>query len=93
MSGPFFNTGLYDIDGQGAYPPHGQGVWDVTGDAADQGAFKPPTLRSVALTAPYMHDGSLQTLEEVVETYARGGRQVPEGYTPAMAAKTPTRAP
>ena len=41
--------------------------------AATPGRFKTPTLRDVALTAPYMHDGSLRTLEEVVEFYDRGG--------------------
>ena len=38
------------------------------------GAFKTSTLRNIALTAPYMHDGSLETLEEVVEFYNNGGR-------------------
>jgi cytochrome c peroxidase len=39
----------------------------------DTGAFKTPTLREIARSAPYMHDGSLKTLEEVVEHYAKGG--------------------
>jgi cytochrome c peroxidase len=39
----------------------------------DKGAFKTPTVRNVALSAPYMHDGSLSTLEEVVEHYNKGG--------------------
>lgn len=46
----------------------------VTSLPGDAGKFKVPTLRNVAVTAPYMHDGSLATLEEVVEHYARGGR-------------------
>ncbi len=41
--------------------------------AGDRGAFKTPTLREIAKTAPYMHDGSLKTLEEVVEHYNKGG--------------------
>ncbi len=45
----------------------------VTGQSKDWGAFKTPTLRNVALTAPYMHDGSLATLEEVVDFYDKGG--------------------
>ena len=45
----------------------------ITGSAEDWGAFKTPTLRNVTLTAPYMHDGSLATLREVVEFYNRGG--------------------
>ncbi|MGD8207042.1 MAG: cytochrome c peroxidase [Thiohalocapsa sp.] len=49
------------------------GRFAVTDDIATVGAFKTPTLRNVALTAPYMHDGSLATLEEVVEHYDNGG--------------------
>jgi cytochrome c peroxidase len=49
----------------------------VTGRDADRGAFKTPTLREVARTAPYMHDGSFATLEEVVDFYAAGGRPNP----------------
>ena len=49
------------------------GRFDVTKDEKDKGAFKTPTIRNVALTAPYMHDGSQKTLEEVVEWYAKGG--------------------
>jgi cytochrome c peroxidase len=49
----------------------------VTGKDEDHGKFKTPTLRGVGLTAPYMHDGSLTTLEAVVEFYNRGGRDNP----------------
>ncbi len=45
----------------------------VSGLEGDRGAFKTPTLREIAKTAPYMHDGSLKTLEDVVEHYAKGG--------------------
>jgi len=45
------------------------GRFNVTGEPADKGRFKTPTLRNIALTAPYMHDGRFQTLEEVVEHY------------------------
>ena len=45
----------------------------VSGNEADHGAFKTPTVRNVSLTAPYMHDGSQKTLMEVVEWYAKGG--------------------
>jgi cytochrome c peroxidase len=64
----FHNTGIGVRDGV-AEP----GRAAVTGHAADRGAFKTPTLRGVALTAPYMHDGSLATLEDVIEHYRRGG--------------------
>ena len=46
----------------------------VTGRRADAGRFRIPTLRNVALTAPYMHDGSIATLRAVIERYSRGGR-------------------
>jgi cytochrome c peroxidase len=73
----FHNNGLYNIDGLGAYPHGNQGVYEITGDPDDRGRFKAPTLRNIAVTAPYMHDGSLETLEEVVDHYARGGRRSP----------------
>jgi cytochrome c peroxidase len=49
------------------------GRFDVTKDPKDKGAFKTPTIRNVALSPPYMHDGSQKTLEEVVEWYDKGG--------------------
>ncbi len=49
------------------------GRYEVTKKDADWGAFKTPTLRDISRTAPYMHDGSLKTLEEVVEFYDEGG--------------------
>ena len=73
----FANTGLYDVDGQGSYPANDQGLIEVTHRAADMGKFRVPTLRNVALTAPYMHDGSVATLEQVIDHYARGGRKNP----------------
>lgn len=74
----FHNTGLYDV-GDGAYPLGNQGTFEITHRAEDMGKFRPPTLRNVAVTAPYMHDGSIATLEEVLDTYAAGGRHVREG--------------
>jgi cytochrome c peroxidase len=53
------------------------GRFVVTRQDKDRGAFKTPTIRNVALTAPYMHDGSQKTLEEVVEWYAKGGHANP----------------
>lgn len=49
------------------------GRYEVTLDPADSWAYRTPSLRNVALTAPYMHDGSLATLEEVIAFYDRGG--------------------
>lgn len=75
----YFNNGLYNVDGQGAYPSHNTGLAEFTGQARDMGAHKAPTLRNIALTAPYMHDGSIATLEEVIDHYARGGRLISSG--------------
>lgn len=67
------------------------GRFEVTGEEADRGAFKTPTLRNVAQTAPYMHDGSIATLEEIIDFYDAGGLAnewldpllgVPLGLTP-----------
>jgi cytochrome c peroxidase len=54
------------------------GRYEVTKVAGDKGAFKTPTLREVARHAPYMHDGSIQTLEEVIEHYDKGGTPNPQ---------------
>ena len=53
------------------------GRYVVTKEEKDKGAFKTPTIRNVTLSAPYMHDGSLKTLEEVVEHYVKGGVKNP----------------
>jgi cytochrome c peroxidase len=53
--------------------PSDLGRFEITLDPDDRWRFKTPSLRNVALTAPYMHDGSLRTLEEVVRFYNRGG--------------------
>ena len=53
------------------------GRYAVTHEPTDKGKFRTPTLRNVALTAPYMHDGSLRTLEDVVDFYNRGGGKSP----------------
>ncbi len=73
----FFNTGLYNIDG--AYPRGNNGAFEITGEREDMGRFRPPTLRNIELTAPYMHDGSIATLEEVIDFYADGGRLIENG--------------
>lgn len=72
-------------------PPDDPGRFALTGDSSQLGGFKTPTLREVEHTAPYMHDGSIATLEEVVEFYDGGGisnphldrRLRPLGLSPA----------
>ena len=75
----FFNNGLYNVGGDGSYPAHDQGLYDLTGNPEHRGLFRPPSLRNVALTSPYMHDGTVATLRAVVEHYVAGGREVADG--------------
>ena len=76
----FHNTGLYNEDGHGAYPKASPGIVEFTGEPRDAGRFRTPGLRNVAVTAPYMHNGSIPTLREVLRThYARAGRAVHAG--------------
>ena len=65
----FHNTGLHD-----PLPAGSEGIATFTLRPEDLGRFRTPSLRNVALTAPYMHDGSMATLDEVLEAYAKGGR-------------------
>jgi cytochrome c peroxidase len=75
----YFNTGLYNVAGSDQYPAEDKGLETITGRSGDNGKFKTPSLRNVAITAPYMHDGSINTLEEVLDMYARGGRNTIAG--------------
>lgn len=75
----FHNNGLYNLDASGAYPADNTGLYDMTGQVRDMGRFKAPSLRNIVLTAPYMHDGSIATIKDVVDHYARGGRLIEEG--------------
>ena len=72
--GRFHNTGEGATD-SGEFGDVGR--YHETKIATDQGAFKTPTLRNIANTAPYMHDGSLKTLQNVVDFYAGGGNSNP----------------
>ncbi len=75
----FHNTGLYNIAGGLSYPAPNVGAYEHSKNAADIGKFKAPTLRNIAVTAPYMHDGSIATLEGVLDHYAAGGRTIDSG--------------
>jgi cytochrome c peroxidase len=78
----FHNTNLHNVDGLGAYPGVDPGLKEVTGRPEDMGRFRAPTLRNLSVTAPYMHDGSLATLGEVLDHYAAGGRANAKGTSP-----------
>ena len=75
----FHNTGLYNIDEDGSYPPDNTGLYEVTEKPEDMGKFRAPTLRNIGVTAPYMHDGSVDSLYGVVRLYEDGGRFVKDG--------------
>jgi len=65
----FHNIGLDSV-----FTGNDQGRYMITGNSTDMGAFKSPSLRNIAQTGPYMHDGRFATLEEVVEHYNSGVR-------------------
>lgn len=75
----FHNTGLYNIDGLGAYPDPNTGRHEVTGKPEHMGQFRAQSLRNIELSAPYNHDGSVTTLKDVILNYARGGRLITSG--------------
>lgn len=87
----FHNTGLYNLGDDGGYPPPNTGVHAVTDDPEDMGRFKAPSLRNIALTAPYMHDGSIRTLPEVIRHYEAGGRTVADGEHKGVGADNPRK--
>ncbi len=75
----FHNTGLYNLHDTGAYPAPNTGIHDTTGRRLYMGRYRAPSLRNETLTAPYMHDGSVATLDEVIDHYASGGRRIEAG--------------
>ncbi len=68
---PFFSS-LIGPHNNGLYEDYGDdlGLQGLTGSPSDEGVFKTPTLKNISLTAPYMHDGSIETLEDVIEFYS-----------------------
>lgn len=73
----FHNTGLYNLPGKFSYPEPNVGLYEFTQQPDDVGKFKAPSLRNIAVTAPYMHDGSVKTLEDAIAHYASGGKDNP----------------
>ena len=92
FSGATFHVnGLYNIDGLGGYPLPNTGTHEVTGRLEDIGRFKAPTLRNVAVRAPYMHDGSVADLSAVIDHYAEGGRTILEGPNAGIGSLNPNK--
>jgi cytochrome c peroxidase len=89
----FHNTGLYNVAGALSYPPPNTGIYEFTRRAEDVGKFKAPTLRNIAVTAPYMHDGSIATLEDVLAHYAAGGRTIASGPDQGIGHDNPNKSP
>lgn len=87
----FHNTGLYNIDTRGGYPADNTGIYEITHRDEDMGQFKAPTLRNIALTAPYMHDGSIASLEQVIAHYAQGGRTIHAGPHAGVGRNSPLK--
>ena len=91
MAVELHNTGLYNLPGVLSYPADNAGLYDVTRDPKDVGKFKPPTLRNIAVTAPYMHDGSVATLEEAIDHYSAGGRAILDGPYKGLGRDNPNK--
>jgi len=70
----FQNNGIYSPKEFAEDPHKNSGLREFTGSNGDLGRFRVPTLRNIAVTAPYMHDGSIATLDAVIDQYAAGGR-------------------
>ena len=87
----FHNTGLYNLKTALTYPADNAGLFEFTRQAADGGKFKAPTLRNIALTAPYMHDGSVKTLEDAIDHYRAGGRTIRSGPLAGVGSANPNK--
>jgi len=69
----FHRLGLYSETEAEARPARDHGLREVTGTASDEGAIRTPSLRNIALTGPYMHDGSIAKLEDAIRAHLKGG--------------------
>jgi cytochrome c peroxidase len=86
---PYHNTGLYKP--QIPPPNFDEGLFNVTFRQEDRGLFRAPTLRNLKYSAPYMHDGSIATLAEVIDFYAAGGRNIDKGTLQGDGRKHPNK--
>ena len=89
----YLNVGMYNIDGLGGLPPDETGLHAWTGDPGDMGRFRVPSLRGVAETGPWGHDGSYGALEDIIDAYARGGRLLVGGPWPGDGRDSPHKDP
>jgi cytochrome c peroxidase len=89
----YHNTGLYNLPGALSFPAPNVGIYEYTKAPADIGKFKTPSLRNIAVTAPYMHDGSIATLDDVLTHYAAGGRTIASGKNAGIGHNNPNKDP
>jgi cytochrome c peroxidase len=87
----FFNTGLYNLSGEFSFPKDNLGLFDFTHSPEDIGKYNAPSLRNVAVRPPYMHDGSITTLDGVLDHYAAGGRTIASGPLAGDGSKNPNK--
>lgn len=88
----FHVTGLYPA-GETYMSGADYGLFAVTGNPDDKDRFKAPTLRNIERSAPYMHDGSLATLNDVIDFYSAGGRVLTDGPRPGDGRAHPGKSP
>jgi cytochrome c peroxidase len=89
----FHNTALYNVPGRFSYPGPNLGIFGYTTRPSDIGKFRTPTLRNIAVTGPYMHDGSVPTIEAAIDHYAAGGRTIPSGPNAGKGSENPNKDP
>lgn len=74
----FANIGLYNIGKNNEYANNDNGLYETTKNKSDIGKFRIPSLRNVSVTAPYFHDGSINSIEEVINIFSNGGQNISE---------------
>ena len=77
----------------GTYPAPNVGLYEFTNDPNDMGKMRVPTLRNLGFTAPYFHDGSAATLEDVLAHYMAGGRTITDGANAGVGKDNPHKSP
>jgi cytochrome c peroxidase len=90
---PYQNIGLYNVGENHYYGNNDNGAYDVNNDTTDIGRFKIPSLRNIAITAPYFHDGTAKNLKAVIEHYNNGGRNTTEGKNKGDGREHPNKHP
>lgn len=85
----YANTGLYNIEGN--YPLEDQGLFEFTHKKEDRGKFRIPSLKNVLLTAPYTHNGSVETISDMIDIYAAAGRNIKDGPFKGDGSKHPNK--